>query len=450
MSLLVEGARLKSFLKYIILAGGYGGRLQAHCDPTLNPHAMSKTIAAVGAKRCIEYPLEAARKLAEDPKSEVHVAVWHLAATVQQVISDRNIRYVTERYQDPLDTAGPVASITKRQGWDAEAGNIVIVQSGDIVHNVPLEDVVALHLQNHAAATLVATPVPWDQVARFGTLQLEGMPKRGSYKSEMEFEQAVRSWILDRQGKTLRLSRFVEKADRASCLSNLSSVSIYAFNVAVIRSLMNMMTKKGKDEPLFPDQYKGGPVPFSDWGHHIFPWFLKRAQRGMFPFYAYVLPEKYPSGTRSYFRDIGLPEDIRLANMDALDEKFEAGFGSFDKVEWGWRGKNTHIDESAKVSNSFIGNDCVIGKNVRLDHAVVGSNTIIEEESRIYRSVLYPRPYGREESNRLRRGTRVLDSLFLGVETDPETLIETEMAWSPSGGVSRLPLTGASEKKDDS
>jgi len=425
----------RKLIKPIVLAGGYGGRLNALSDPERNRYPVAKGVVPIGAKRSIDFSLDAIKRLGV---RQADLTVWHLPHTIEQLVrpsADFQIRYNKERLQDPLDTAGPVVSITKEYGWDSVKQNVILVQSSDIVHNIPLDMVLETHIKNGAAATIVANPVSWDQIHRFGTVRLEGMPQRSDFKSEIEFEDAVGAWIIENESASARILEFREKSPRfnpdpgKSCLSNLNNSSIYIFNAELLRNLMTIMTKKGKNEPLFPELYKnGGPAPFSDWGRHIFQWLTEPRNSKKFPFYAFVIPGEY------YWKDIGMGEDVRQANMDVLNSRIEGGLGDFKKEPWGWRGENVFVDPSARITRSLIADNTIIGPGARLDEAVIRENTIVEENVHIYRSVVFPRPYERSEPNRIGKGARLIECLFLGGEILPDAKYERKMVYSPLGG----------------
>ncbi len=425
----------RKLVKPIVLAGGYGGRLNALSDPERNRYPIAKAVAAIGAKRSIDFSLDAIKKLGI---KQAELTVWHLPHTIEQLVrstTDFQIGYNKERQQDPLDTAGTVISIVKEQGWDSVKQNVILVQSSDIVHNIPLELVLEAHLKNRAAATIVLNPVSWDQIHHFGTVRLEGMPRRSRFKSEIEFEDAVGTWVIDNQGASARILEFREKSPRfdpdpaKSCLSNLNNSSIYIFNAELMRALTTMMTKKGKNEPLFPDLYKsGGPAPFSDWGRHIFQWLTAKKNRERFPFYGFVIPDRF------YWKDIGIGEDIRQANMDVLEGDIDGSLGGFKKEDWGWRGNNVFIDPSARITRSLVADNSIIGPGARLDEAVIRENTVVEDNAHIYRSVVFPRPYERREPNRIGKGVRLIECLFLGGEILPNFRYERKMVYSPIGG----------------
>jgi len=418
-----------TFIKAISLAGGYGGRLNAVTDPQRHAYAIPKAVIPIGARRSIDFGLEAFRKIG---LTEVSVATWHLHHLIEQaLVSDPglNISYFQERAKDPLDTASSVASIVRDRGWDARKTNVIIVQSCDIIHNIPLSPALEHHFRTKAAATVVVNAIQWDQADRFGTVLLEGMPRRSEFKSELDFEDAAGAWIIDRQSTGAKILEFREKSSRQTCPSNLNNASIYIFSAAFLRHIMPMMTKKDKDKPLFPDIYRpGGPVPFSDWGRHVFRWLTDPQNRKRFPFFAYITPEKY------YWRDIGLGNDIREANMDVLDEKIDGGLDRFAVESWGWRGRDVQIAPSARINRSFIDDGCVIGPGVWIDKAVIGRNTVVEAGAHVYRSVILPKPASEKDPNLIGEGSRLVESLFLGGTINRGTVYERKMIYTPAGG----------------
>ncbi|MEA3493275.1 MAG: NDP-sugar synthase [Candidatus Margulisiibacteriota bacterium] len=425
----------KGRLKPVILGGGYGGRLNAVCDPQRNRYPIAKAVVPIGSKRSIDYSLDPLKKIGLD---RAFITVWHLAHTIERIVRPKDgfrPEYISERYQDPLDTAGPVASVAKNRDWDSNQENIILVQSSDIVHNVPLDLILENHLSSGAAATITVNRYPWDQIHRFGTVRLKGMPERKNYRTEIEFEDAVGTWIRENQNASAKIVEFQEKRPRFdndqndACLSNLTNSSIYIFNALVLRTLLTMMTKKGKEDPLFPDLYQpGGPVPFSDWGRHIFKWLSQPENQLRFPLNAFIIPDQF------YWRDVGFGEDIRQVNMDVLAGKIDGGLDRFHREAWGWRGHNVYIDPSARIDNSLIADNCIIGPKVRIDNSVIGENSQIGQNSRLYRSVVFPAPYEREGPNIIKEDSLLNECLFLGGKLDKGSSFERKMVYSPAGG----------------
>lgn len=442
MNTKIKSAVGQGSVRSVVLAGGWGGRLNAITDPERSQYPIAKAVVPIGARRSIDFSLDAARQLG---LKETTVSVWHLADTIEKTLKalpDFKVSYYIERPKDPLDTAGAVAAVVKNNGWDAFKDDSIIVQSCDIIHNLPLDILVEQHLLNGGAGTIVVNSVPWDQVSRFGTVQLSGMPRRSQFNRIIEFENAINEWNIAHEGSCVRINSFREKRPRldpvnnSSCYSNLNNSSIYIFNVMLIRTLMGMMTRKGKEYPLFPELYQpGGPRLFSDWGKQVFGWVTLPQNRKKFPLYAFVLPGQY------YWNDIGLGETVIQANMDALEGKIDGGFSDYQKTDWGSLGRNVFIDPSATIERAFIGDNCIIGPRTKISRSIIGAGTKVEEDVRIYGSVIFPQPIGSSSYNLIGAGALMVDSLFSGGTILRGASYQRKMVYSPAGGCAIDSLT---------
>ena len=433
----------------VTLAGGLGGRLNATTNPVIAEYPIAKPICPVGNLRIIDFTL---RALAKAGLKDWHFAVYHLPETIQRIVgtgriygNDVKVNYLRDSDSEALDTAGSVAKIVKEHGWDRDPQNVVVVPSADIIHNVPLEKIIEEHIENRerhkALATIVVNRVPWESVERFGTVRLEGMPERKDFKDDHAFEDAVSAWIIDNQAASQKIQEFREKQPRKrneisspgeiferTCLSNLNNSSIYILSASLFPDLFQCLTRKRSTEALFPDSYKNGnQSPFSDWGRHVFPWLIRKG----LPVYAYILPENY------YWRDAGLGEELLQVNKDVLDGKIDTGLSNTDFWQaepWGWKGNNVYINPSVKLSEkhkSIVAENVVIEEEASIAHSVIGANTIIKAGAKIHGSVIFAKPLDRKEPNFIGKNTIMIDSIFTGGETAPDSKLEKHLYYNP-------------------
>jgi len=506
----------KSKVHTVILAGGFGTRLNSISDPARAAYPLAKSVCPVGNLRVMDFSL---RALAAAGLEDWHISVYHLPETIERTIGSgriygKNVRthYDKDSPTEALDTAGSVARIVKEQEWYKDPHAVVVIPSADIIHNVPLEMLIRQHIQNReqhgAVATIVVNRVPWESVDRFGTVRLEGMPQRKDYQTDDAFEEAASVWIINHQAAARKIEDFREKCPRRInleefacvenfrkllekmperkdfkkaedyeaavsgwlmknqalirriqesrselppaenifkevCLSNLNNSSIYIVNANLFELLFEHLTRKREVgepiEPLFPELYRSSqPVDFSDWAKHVFPWLIANG----FPMFAYVLPEAYPDGTASYWRDTGLGEELRQASMDVLDGKIDTGLSRspFWQIEpWGWMGRNVHIDPSARLNpryKSIIGDGVVIGKGVSITHCVIREDTNIHAGAEMHGEVIFSKPLDRVEPNIIGEGAYLKDGIFTGGAVEPHArLDEPHIHYHPKAGL---------------
>ncbi len=441
-----------------ILAGGFGQRLDATTDPTRNIYAVAKPACTVGNLRIIEFTIRALRRAGI---SDFHLLLCVLPDTIRQVVGngkiygmDVNITESTQDISDPLDTASVVGNLVHNRGWEKNDGDIILVPSADIIHNNDIGAIIERHLFNRerhgACATIVPNIVPWNTVEDFGTIRLEGMPERKDFKTDNEFEDAVGAWSVNNAAASAKIIEFKEKVNRDAALSNLNNSSLYVFDAALFRQLLPMFTRDDKGAPLFPELFQpGGPIPFSDWGKHVFKWLTQEPQQSRFPIYTYVM------SPLEYWRDARIGEEILLANMDLLkglvDSGLKEGEGTFWNRTWmnSWRGYNVFIHPSAKISNSIIGDNATIGEGVELDNVVAGSNTNIGPGVILKRTVIFHQRDPKVPTT-IGRDSKIVDSLILGGSNVlPGSEFNGRMIHAPYGGVSIGSLGGKTEFKHD-
>jgi|GEM_PF-1942274 len=451
-----------------ILAGGFGTRTDAISDKARNKWAISKPTCPVGNLRIIEFSIRGLRNIGVE---RFNLLVCHLPETIRHVIGDGKIygknveiRELEELPTDPLDTAGAVGRLAHNRGWANNPGDVVIIPSTDIVHTVDMEKLLDVHLFNRekhgAVATIVTNPVPWDEVARFGTVNMEGMPRREDCKSDIEFEDKVGAWIVDHQSASAKILEFREKKPRTLskeerkkmteeeycrnlCLSNLNNSSIYVLEASFFRTLLPMLTKRNSSLPLIPELYQpGSATPFSDFGRHVFKWLTEDAQRKKYPFYAYIMSEK------EYWRDAGNGEELRLANMDVLDGRLDTGLKEGEGTFWSraenesWHGRNVFIHPSAYVSRSLIGDNVIIGPDARIIHSVIGSGTEVKEGVQMWGTVIFPKHRDKKEQNVIGANSQITDSLYLGGSLIPRSKHRNVELYDPVGGLAIGSLLG--------
>lgn len=437
-----------------ILAGGFGQRLDTIADPDRNKWAIAKPACPVGNLRMIEFNMRALRRA---NLTDFHLMLCHLPHTIRQVVGDGKIygSNVTihesrEVITDPLDTASVVGKLVHHNDWARNPNDVIIVPSADIIHNIDIAAALDTHLYNRekhgAVATIVVNRVPWGSVERFGTVRLEGMPERTNFNSEPEFEDAVGAWLTDNAAASAKIQEFKEKMARSAALSNLNNSSLYIFNASLFNVLIPMFTKDKKGLPLIPESHQsGGPSPFSDWGSHIFKWLTEKAQSDNYPVFAYIMPQS------GYWRDAGLGEELRQANMDVLDGVIDSGLKEAEGSLWfrtgneSWHGKNVFIHPNAHVRNSLIGDNVSISENTRIVHSVVGANTHVESGVQMYGTVVFPKPRDMQEFNVIGKDSQINDCLILGGKLGPGSNFRGVALCEPVGGMAIGSLGGKTQ-----
>src|SRR5882762_3603010 len=135
-------------MKAILLAGGKGTRLRPLTIHTPKP------IVPIFDRPFLHYQLDLLKHVAEI--DEVVLSLNYQPRRIEEIFGDGHdsglaIRYVVE--PAPLGTGGAIRFAT------GSARESVVVFNGDVMTQVDLAAVIALHRERHARATIVLTPV---------------------------------------------------------------------------------------------------------------------------------------------------------------------------------------------------------------------------------------------------------------------------------------------------
>ncbi len=210
----------------------------------------------------------------------------------------------------------------------------VLILSGDHIYRMDYEPMIAAHEAKRADITIGAMPVPWEETQRFGVMVAD-----------------PEGWITD----------FQEKVKNAR--SNLASMGIYVFSTAVLMEELRAVvgTRKG-----------------FDFGKDIIPGMLGRARLLCYPF-------------TGYWRDVGTIKSYHEANMDCL--KPESGL---DLKAWEIRTARdnrgpgdrppTILGRAASVVDSLVARGCVIAGEVI--HSIIFPGVQIAEGARVRDSII--------------------------------------------------------------
>ena len=304
-------------MKAILLAGGKGTRLRP-----LTLHT-PKPIVPIFDRPFLHYQLDLLKKVPEI--DEAILSLNYQPRRIEELFGDGssvgiNLRYVVE--PQPLGTAGAV-----RYAGESLHESVVVF-NGDVLTEIDLADVIALHRRRKAKATIVLTPV--DNPSAYGLVET------------------------DADGN---IQRFLEKpkADEITC--NTINAGIYV---------------------LEPDTFDRIPKETS-WSieRSFFPSLVERGET----FVAYI--------SRGYWIDIGTPEKYMQVHRDILDGRYHAK--PFADASPSWISGDARIDEGATVDGPcFIDEGTVVKSGARIgQYAVIGRQCHIEEHATVEHSVVW-------------------------------------------------------------
>lgn len=301
-------------MRALILAGGKGTRLRPLTVYTPKP------VVPVVNRPFLLYQLEI---LARASITNVTLSLSYQPNKIEDILGDGSdygvkLQFVTE--PNPLGTAG---------AYKFAAGGFsetMVVLNGDILTDVDIAEVAAVHRERGAAATISLAEV--EDPSKYGLVEL---------------------------GPDQRVKRFIEKpkpGESGAIKASTINAGIYFLEPSVLK--------------LIPE---GVNASFE---YDVFPALLA-ADAAMF---GHVMDG-------DYWRDIGTPESYLAANHDILAGK--VGIESTHSGKGSETSPTAFID-----SMSVIGEGCVVKPNARISRSVLGPGVHVEEKAVIENSVIWP------------------------------------------------------------
>jgi mannose-1-phosphate guanylyltransferase len=307
-------------MKAILLAGGKGTRLRP-----LTVHT-PKPIVPIFNRPFLYYQIDQLRQVPE--VDEVILSLNYQPRRIEEIIGEGEglgvrIRYVVEPM--PLGTGGAI-----RYAGD-QLTESVIVFNGDVLTQVDVNAVLALHRRRKAKATIVLTPV--DNPRAYGLVET------------------------DADGN---IKQFLEKPSDDEITCNTINAGIYI---------------------LEPDTFDRIPKDTA-WSieRSYFPSLIERGET----FVAYI--------DRGYWIDIGTPAKYLQVHRDIMDGHYSAP--PFAGLAHGksWVAPDVKVDDGVTIEGPcFIDEGVVLKPGTKiLPYSVIGRQTHVEEHATIEGSVIWP------------------------------------------------------------
>ena len=308
-------------MKAILLAGGKGTRLRPLTIHTPKP------IVPIFDRPFLQFQLDLIKKVSEI--DEVILSLNYQPRRIEEIFGDGGDTGLTLRYMvepAPLGTAGAIKFAA------ANVDDSIVVFNGDVLTEVDLGAVIALHRERKAKATIVLTPV--ENPIAYGLVETD-----------------PRSNIL----------RFLEKPDAQQITCDTINAGIYV---------------------LEPDTFDRIPsdVPYSI-ERSYFPSLIERGEA----FVAYIY--------KGYWIDIGTPQKYMQVHRDIMDRRYHAAPFSGSQHECGVTcvSPKARVEDGATVEGPcFIDADVVVKAGARIGpYSVIGRHCFIEEHASIERSIVW-------------------------------------------------------------
>jgi len=346
-------------MKAVIMAGGEGSRLR---PLTTN---LPKPMAPLANRPMMEYVVDLLR---EAGITDIVVTVAYMADTIRNHFGDGSefgvsMVYATE--ETPLGTAGSV-----RNAIDLLDERFLVI-SGDVLTDISLDEVIAVHEKAGALATIGLVRVP----------------------NPLEF-----GIVITREDGSIE--RFLEKPSWGQVFSDTINSGVF-------------VCEPGIFDFIEPDR----SVDFSS---EVFPAVLEAG----LPLYGAVVD--------GYWEDVGTLDAYLSAHRDLLDGRVQASLPGFDLGGGVWLDENAEVHPEATVHGpAMIGPNCrvaagaelgaysVLGANVRVrggatvERSVIGDNTYLGEGVKV-RGTLVGRACDLRSGVRTDEGAVLGDEVFVG------------------------------------
>ncbi len=326
----------------MILAGGRGSRLHDLTNKVAKP-----AVSYGGKYRIIDFPLS---NCANSGIDVVGVLTQYESVELNSYVAaggrwgldskDSGVYVLPPR--EKADTGldvyrGTADAISQNIDFiDQYDPEYLLVLSGDHIYKMNYDKMLAFHKERQADATIAVIEVPLKEASRFG--------------------------IMNTDGKTDRITEFVEKPPVPE--SNLASMGIYIFNWKLLRKLLLADMKN--------------PDSNHDFGKDIIPTLLGDEKR----LFAYRF--------KGYWKDVGTIDSLWEANMDLLSPDNE-----LDLSDLTWKiytedvtALPQYIGAEARIQNAYITQGCVIEGEVT--NSVVFTGAKVRPGAKVIDSVLMP------------------------------------------------------------
>jgi Nucleoside-diphosphate-sugar pyrophosphorylase involved in lipopolysaccharide biosynthesis/translation initiation factor 2B, gamma/epsilon subunits (eIF-2Bgamma/eIF-2Bepsilon) len=317
-------------VKGILMAGGKGTRLRPIT------YAIPKPLVPIAGLSCMEYPIKA---FAEAGIRDIIVTTGYkfeslISGVIQKKHPNLNIIFSVER--EPAGTAGSIKVV---QGF---LNDTFVVASGDVLADFDINEILKSHMKSKAIATMVLTEV--EDPTQFGIVET----------------------------RENRVVRFLEKPLQSEIFSNIVNAGIYVFEPEIFNHIPGDQTY--------------------DFAKELFPKLLKEG----IEINTYI--------GKGAWLDTGRPRELILANKLMADkygvEISEPNFKGkmilkerpigYDFVIEGscYLGEGVNIGKGAKVVNSTIYDNVVIGNSTEISDSIIFENCNIKDNSKIGKSLL--------------------------------------------------------------
>jgi mannose-1-phosphate guanylyltransferase len=203
-----------------------------------------------------------------------------------------------------------------------------LVVNGDVLTDLDVSALIAFHRAHGAEATIALHPV--EDPSRYGVV------------------------VTDADS---RVDAFIEKPSREEAPTNLINAGTYVFEPSVL-SRIDSGRKVSVERETFPALAAAGTL--------------------------------YAMADHAYWLDTGTPATFLQANIDVLNGRDSERIVK-DLVGTTWRHETSRVAASARLVNTVVDRDCVVGENVVLEGVILMPGAVVHDNVQIRSSIIGPR-----------------------------------------------------------
>jgi len=227
---------------------------------------------------------------------------------------------------------------------------LVIIFGADHIYRMDIRQMIDFHIKKDALVTVAARPVPIKEASSFGVIATDGERR-----------------IVEFQEKPKHPSPMPEDPEKAYV-----SMGNYIFNKdALLTALANAQRKKQHD-----------------FGAHVLPDLVETRRLFAYDFAENKVPGIKPYEEIGYWRDVGTIEAFYKAHMDMLGKRplFELNNPNWPIFSGGFEGPAAKILKG-NIQNSIIASGCIIHR-AKIINSIIRSNVVIGDGSVIEDSIV--------------------------------------------------------------
>jgi len=335
----------------VVMGGGQGTRLFP-----LTRERSKPAVPLAGKYRLVDVPIS---NCINSGFRRIYILTQFNSASLHRHISQA---YQFDHFSGGFVQISAAEQTFTDQSWyqgtaDAVRKNIVhflnndfeylVILSGDQLYRMDFRSLVTQHAQTGADITIATTPVPRDQAASLGIMQVDGDRKIVRFSEKPKDPALLDSLRLDP-------AMYGELDIQDNRELFLASMGIYVFSRHTLAPLLN-------------NQHK-------DFGKHIIPAAIQTHR-----VYSYVY--------QGYWEDIGTIRSFFEANLDLVSELPRFNFFDMNSPIFS---RPRYLPGSkingAAIDHAIVSDGCIINRS-NIAHCIIGLRSIVGEGSRLHRVV---------------------------------------------------------------